>query len=65
MRIAKQMNDKTKDNITLINSMKKEELVQYVSKKAISTDDSFLIFKQAYDIFHNINNTKTKKSGSE
>ena len=60
-KIAKQIKYKTKDNFTLIYSMKKEELIQYVSKKAISTDESFIIFKQAYDNFHNINDKKTKK----
>ena len=48
--IAKQMKDKTKDKVTKIYSMKKEDVVQYVSKVAISTDELFLFFKQAYNI---------------
>ena len=48
--IAKLIKDMTKDKKANLESSKKEWLVQYVSKIAMNCDESFLIFKQAYNI---------------
>ena len=53
MEIAKLVKFKTKDKEAKLYSMKRDELVQYVSKIAIIHDGSFLIFKQAYDVVRN------------
>ena len=56
MEIAKHIKDITKDKKAKLYSSKKEWLVQYVSKIATISNESFLIFKQAYNIVRNIYN---------
>ena len=48
--IAKKIKDKIKDKVTKIYMLKKDDVAEYVSKAAISTDELFLFFKQAYNI---------------